>query len=188
MGDPARTRATYDDVLKAPVGAIAEVIDGVLSTHPRPAPAHALASSRLGEELGPPLRRGAGGPAGWILLDEPELHLGSEPDILVPDLAAWRRETLPELPDAAYLSVRPDWACEVLSPSTARHDRRTKVPVYLREGVGHVWLVDPHARTLEVLGLDGATYRLIATFADAERVRAAPFEAIELDLALLWAR
>jgi Uma2 family endonuclease len=120
------------------------------------------------------------------LLDEPELHLGAEPDILVPDLAGWRRTTLPELPNAAFLTVPPDWACEVLSPRTHRTDRVVKMPVYRRERVGHVWLVDPDAKTLEVYRLDGDTYRLLDTFGDEARVRAEPFDAIELELGALW--
>jgi Uma2 family endonuclease len=186
--DPAVKRATYEDVLNAPEHKVAEVIDGVLSTHPRPAFPHAQAASTLGEELGPPFKRGKGGPGGWIILAEPELHLGTEPDILVPDLAGWRRETMPVMPDAPFTTVRPDWVCEVLSPGTQRHDRHTKMPVYRREGVTHVWLIEPLERTLEVYFLDGATYRLLATHADAEQVRVPPFDAIVLDLAVLWLR
>ena len=178
--------ATYRDVLDAPAHEVAQVVDGVLYTHPRPATPHAQAASTLGEELGPPFKRGRGGPGGWIILDEPELHLG--PDILVPDLAGWRRETLPELPEAPYLTVRPDWVCEVLSPSTRRLDRVRKVPVFAREGVGHVWLVDPAAKTLEILRLGDGAYVFVAAYAEAEVVRAEPFEAIELRLEDLWMR
>jgi Uma2 family endonuclease len=181
-------RATYADVLAAPPHVIAEVIDGVLYTQPRPATPHTLASSALGEELGPPFRRGRGGPGGWLLLDEPELHLGAEPDIVVPDLAGWRRERMPELPDAPYLTLAPDWACEVLSPRTQALDRTRKLPLYAREGVTHVWLIDPLAQTLEVYRLDGDTYRLVATHAGTATVRAEPFDAVELELAALWAR
>src|ERR1700677_698463 len=102
MAQPALQRATYQDVLDAPEHMVAEVIDGVLSLHPRPASPHAQASTTLGEELGPPFKRGKGGPGGWVILFEPELHLGTEPDILVPDLAGWRRETMPEMPDAPF--------------------------------------------------------------------------------------
>jgi Uma2 family endonuclease len=188
MGEPARKRATYQDVLDAPPHKVAEVIDGELTLHPRPASPHAQAATTLGEELGPPFKRGRGGPGGWIILDEPELHLGPEPDILVPDLGGWRRESMPEMPHAAFFTLRPDWVCEVLSPSTQRHDRRKKLPVYQRERVQHVWLIEPLARTLEVFSLDGPTYRLLATYADDERVRAEPFDAIELDLSVLWLR
>ncbi len=188
MGDPAAKRATYKDVLDAPPNAVAEVIDGVLSTMPRPSSIHAQAASALGEELGPPFKRGKGGPGGWMILDEPELHLGPEPDILVADLAGWKRERMPVMEEAEFFTLPPDWVCEVLSPSTRRHDRRGKVPVYLRERVAHVWLVDPQAKTREVSALDGVTYRLLGTHAGDERVRAAPFDAIELELAALWLR
>lgn len=165
---------------------VAEVIDGALELHPRPARAHAVAASALSDELGPPFKRGKGGPGGWILLFEPELHLGE--DILVPDLAGWRRERMPvvttELP---YFDLAPDWVCEVLSPSTERLDRIQKLRLYARERVGHVWLVNPTLRTLEVLALDGDAWRLTSTHAGDERVRAQPFDAIELELGALWA-
>jgi Uma2 family endonuclease len=188
MGDPAVRRATYDDVLDAPPNVVAEVIAGVLHTHPRPAPRHSDAASVLGMDLGGAFHRGRGGPGGWWILDEPELHLGADPDIVVPDLAGWRRERLPALPDAAFFTLPPDWVCEVLSPSTARLDRTEKLPVYARERVPHVWLVDPDALTLEVFALDGASYRLVATHGGDRRVRVAPFEAIELELGALWGR
>ncbi len=188
MGDPAERRATYQDVLDAPANVVAEVIDGRLYTHARPRVRHSRAASRLGGRLGPPFDEGTGGPGGWILLDEPELHLGPEPDILVPDLAGWRRETLPELPDDLFIAVRPDWVCEVLSPSTEDVDRAEKLPVYAREGVGHVWLLDPAVRTLEVLRLDGESYRIVHVWRADERATAEPFGALELPLDVLWAR
>jgi Uma2 family endonuclease len=185
MAAPARRQATYDDVLSAPRDRIAEIIDGELRVQPRPALPHAAAATALGEELGPPLKRGRGGPGGWILLDEPELHLAA--DILVPDLAGWRRERLPAVPADAFLTLAPDWICEVLSPGTAQADRADKLPLYARERVPHVWLLDPIARTLEVLRLTGLHWTLLAVHKNAERVRAEPFDAFELDLAVLWA-
>jgi Uma2 family endonuclease len=186
VGNPARSKATYQDVLAAPRHQIAEIIDGELSLLPRPAKPHAAAASALGEELGPPFKRGRGGPGGWILLDEPELHLGA--DILVPDLAGWRRERMPVLiDDEAYFTMAPDWLCEVLSASTAKVDRAGKLPIYAREGVRHVWLVDPIVHTLEVLELDGVHFRILGVHRDEDRVRARPFDAIELELAVLWA-
>ncbi len=186
MSERAQRAATYEDVLAAPAHTIAQVLDGQLVVHPRPASLHAAASSALGEELGPPFKRGRGGPGGWVLLDEPELHLHA--DIVVPDLAGWRRERMPEMPDAPFFSLPPDWVCEVTSPTTASVDRVRKARIYGRERVQHVWLVDPGTRVFEVWGLDGETYRVVLTAADDERVRAEPFDAIELDLALLWAR
>lgn len=184
----AYRRATYADVLAAPAHVVAEVIGGELYTQPRPATPQALAASALGEELGPPFRRGHGGPGGWVFLDEPELHLGPEPDIVVPDLAGWRRERMPELPEAPYLTLAPDWLCEVVSSSTQALDRTRKLPLYCREQVSHVWLVDPLARTLEVYRLDGESYRLIASHGGDVAIHAEPFEAVALELGALWAR
>jgi Uma2 family endonuclease len=186
MADPAKKRATYEDVLAAPPHMVAEIIDGELDLQPRPAFPHAVAASALGEELGPPFKRGKGGPGGWMILYEPEVHLGA--DILVPDLAGWRRERMPETPTTAFTELAPDWVAEVLSPSTYAKDRGRKLAVYAREGVRHVWLVEPAARVLEVLRLDGGSYRIIATLEGDAEVRAEPFDAIELDRAALWAR
>lgn len=165
---------------------IGEIVDGVLYTQPRPASRHAFATSGLGADLVGSFQRGRGGPGGWFILDEPELRLRS--DVLVPDLAGWRRERMPEVPDTPSFDLAPDWVCEAISPSTAARDRTIKLDVYRREGVRHLWFLDPHARTLEVLALDGEGYRITATFAGAVTVRAAPFAAIELDLSLLWLR
>lgn len=188
VSSQAPRRATYEDVLNAPANVIAEVLGGTLHTQPRPAVRHARATSKLSGVLGP--RFDGDGPESneWTLLYEPELHLGSDPDILVPDLAGWKRTTLAELPDAAFLTVPPDWVCEVLSPSTRRVDRVVKMPIYRRELVRHVWLIDPEAKTLEVFRLDGATYSLLGSYAENERVRAEPFDAIELELGRLWLR
>ncbi len=180
----ARTLATYEDLFNLPANVVGQIVFGTLHAHPRPAVAHAIATSAIGEELGPPFKRGKGGPGGWIILDEPESHLGT--DVLVPDLAGWRRARLPEAPRTAFLSLAPDWACEVLSPSTSSLDRGDKLKVYARENVPHVWLVDPAAMTLEVLMLDGPTYRIADVFSNSAKVRAAPFDAIELDLSILW--
>jgi Uma2 family endonuclease len=157
---------------------------GELHTSPRPGPRHASASSGLGGALHGPFDRGRGGPGGWRILDEPELHLGR--DVLVPDLAGWRRTRMPALPDTAYFSLAPDWICEVLSASSASLDRVKKLAIYARERVADAWLVDPVARTLEVLRLEGGRWTILSTSANAEVVRPEPFEAMELDLTLLW--
>jgi Uma2 family endonuclease len=185
VSTPVRRFATYADLLKAPDGLVAEIVDGELHTSPRPAPRHAVAASELGAELGPPFSRGRGGPGGWWILDEPELHLGK--DILVPDLAGWRRERLPAIKDTPpYFTIVPDWVCEVLSPSTQRFDRIKKLRVYAREGVKHAWLVHPGERTLEVLRLESGRWSIVATFADDALVRAEPFAAVAIDLLSLW--
>lgn len=178
--------ATYEDLLKVPDHLVAEILEGELYATPRPAVSHAVAASVLGSELGNPFQQGRGGPGGWWILDEPELHLGA--DVLVPDLAGWRRERLPELPDAAAITVAPDWVCEVLSPSTEALDRVPKLRIYARERVSHVWFVNPKTQTLEVLRLESGPWMLVATHDGDASVSVEPFDAISLDLFRLWGR
>ncbi|HYD47098.1 MAG TPA: Uma2 family endonuclease [Terriglobales bacterium] len=184
--EPVRRRATYDDLLQLPENMIGEILDGELIASPRPASPHAFASSGIGIDIGFAFRgRGSGsGPGGWWILDEPELHLG--PDVLVPDLAGWRIERMPQVPNVAAFTLAPDWVCEVVSPSTVRIDRVQKMQIYAREQVPHLWLVDPLAQTLEVYHLDGQRWMVQATHSGAARVRAEPFAAIELELDRWW--
>jgi Uma2 family endonuclease len=179
-----RRPATYADWEALPEHVVGEFIGGVLYTTSRPAFPHARSTSRLMVELGGPFDMGRGGPGGWHIVMEPALRLGE--DVLVPDLAGWRRERLPKPPRKGAIDVAPDWVCEVLSPSTEAHDRAMKLPLYARAGVHHVWLVDPDVRTLEVFRLEGSRYLLLATHVGEERARAEPFEALELELGLLW--
>jgi Uma2 family endonuclease len=183
-GEPARRHATYEDVLNAPEHLVAEILDGDLYLSPRPAGPHSEASSVLGMDLGGAFHLGRGGPGGWIILDEPELHFGR--DILVPDIGGWLRSRLPAVPAKAFIELAPDWACEVISPNSARIDRERKLPIYARERVSHVWLVDPLARMVEVFRLDGDGYRLVVTRGGTDRVRLEPFGALELELDALW--
>ena len=180
LGQPA----SYDDLLRLPRHLVGEIIDGELHVTPRPALRHALAASSLGGELIGPFQAGRGGPGGWWILDEPELHLAT--DIVVPDLAGWRTTRLPAVPDEPFLTLPPDWVAEILSPSTARLDRVQKLAIYAREQVPHVWLLDPTAKVLEVLALESARWVVHATYGADERIGAMPFDAIEIELARLW--
>jgi len=176
----------YEQYQRVPAHQCAEIIRGTLYVMPRPAPKHANASSVLGGELSGPFQRGRGGPGGWWILDEPELQLVSlEP--VVPDLAGWRVERMPALPETAYFTLSPDWVCEVLSKSTERIDRDEKLPLYAEHGVGHVWLLDPIEKTLEVHTLgDDRRWREVRLHRGDARVRLPPFEAVELDLTAPW--
>lgn len=147
MGLVAEIPARYEDLFDLPEHLVGEILNGRLITHPRPAPKHALAYSNLGDELVGPFHKGRGGPGGWWILDEPQIHIGG--DIVVPDLAGWRRERMVRLPQTAWFELAPDWVAEILAPATARFDRTEKLPLYARWGVMHVWLVDPELRTLE---------------------------------------
>ena len=184
MSRPLKKNATYADLCEVPENFVAEILGGDLYAFPRPASRHSFAASVLGAELMGPFHRGNNGPGGWWLLDEPELHFDA--DVLVPDIAGWRRERMPTFPDTAYIAVAPDWVCEVLSPSTEKIDRSKKLAIYAREGVRHVWLVDPLLRTLEVLRLESQRWSLVAAHEGGASVRAEPFDAIELPLAALW--
>jgi Uma2 family endonuclease len=184
MSSPAKKFATYEDLLALPDNVIGELISGELIASPRPKIRHARASSVLGGRITGPFDEGRDGPGGWWILDEPELHFAQ--DVLVPDLAGWRRKKVPVLPNEAYLGIAPDWICEVLSDSTARLDRVKKLPIYARESVEFVWFIDPKAKTLEVYQLEGARWLLLKAFSGDDRVRVEPFEAIEISLSTLW--
>ena len=185
MSKPLKRGATYADLCAVPENFVAEIIAGELYATPRPAPLNAHAASVLAIELGGPFHRGRNGPGGWILLNEPELHFGA--DVLVPDIAGWRRERMPALPSTAYCTLAPDWLCEVLSPSTETIDRTRKLAIYAAQGVGHVWLVNPLLETLEVLRLESHRWSLLATHEGRAKLRAQPFDALELELGALWA-
>jgi Uma2 family endonuclease len=177
--------ATYEDLMEVPDIKVAEIVDAELHVTPRPAPRHAHAGSSLTALIVLPYHHGRGGPGGWFILAEPELHLGR--DVLVPDIAGWRRSRMPRLPRTAYFPLAPEWVCEVLSPSTSAFDRAKKLGVYAREGVAHAWLVDPIVQTLEVMRLENGRWVILGTHAGTEVVRADPFADIDLALGDLWA-
>jgi Uma2 family endonuclease len=178
--------ATYADIEALPVGWVGEIIEDALYASPRPAFGHVRVTSVLGTDLGTAFDRGRNGPGGWWLIDEPELHLGR--DILVPDLAGWRRDKMvkPPAPSEPFVTLAPDWVCEVLSPSTAAHDRVRKLRVYAREGVAHAWLIDPLTRSLEVFRRTPEGWLLTGSFERDEVCRPEPFDALPLELAALW--
>jgi hypothetical protein len=178
--ETAKRRATYEDVLAAPAHLVAEIINGVLHTHPRPRSRHASASNAMSYEVTGPFQKGLGGPGGWIFMDEPELHFGS--DIVVPDLAGWRRKRLPAHPKTPYLEVAPDWVCEILSPSTATIDRGSKRHIYGAAGVNYMWILDADAMLLEAYALTAEKWLLVGTVEGGERVSLMPFEAISFPL------
>lgn len=181
---PQRRAATYADLEAAPPHLVAEIVFGSLVTHPRPAPPHSIASNALGHELTGPFQKGRGGPGGWIFMVEPELHLG--PHVVVPDLAAWRRERMPTMPEKAYIELAPDWVCEVISPSTETHDRGPKRRIYATYEVPHLWHLDPLAKLLEVFELKDKHWVLFEVFQDQERVIAPPFDAVPFSLSDIW--
>ena len=176
--------ATYRDVLDAPPHKVAEIVSCELHLLPRPASLHALARSRLGGSLQGPFGFGEGGPGGWWIVFEPEPHLGD--DIVVPDLAGWRRTTMPDYPDAPYFTIAPDRVCEVLSPSTRNLDLGGKRQIYAREGVKHLWFVEPVDRSLQAFELRAEGWVALGTVHGTEAVSLPPFDDIDFPLDALW--
>jgi len=184
---PSRRPATYEDLLEVPDHLVAEILDGELITSPRPASPHAYTASMIGIDIGGGFHGPGGGGegrGGWWIIDEPEFHFGQ--DVLVPDLAGWRRENMPVFPNVAYFEQAPDWACEVASPSTVRIDRVREMTIYARDQVRHPWLVDPLARTLEVYRLENGRWVVVANYGGDEHLKAEPFEILEVDLTRWW--
>ena len=177
----------YRQLEALPENLVGEIINGRLHTHPRPAGPHAVAASVIGMDIGNAFQRGRGGPGGWWIIFEPEVHFVVDTEVTVPDIAGWRRERLPSIPRGHRFTVPPDWICEVLSPGTARTDRIEKMPLYANHGVGFLWLVDPLARTLEVFALREGRWTMMGAYQGMARVRAEPFGEIEVDLEALWA-
>lgn len=184
MAQRAPAHATYDDLLALPANVVGEIVFGMLHTHPRPRTMHARVATRLVLRVGGSFDSEE--PGGWVILDEPELHLG--PHVVVPDLAGWRRERMPTIPDEAFVTTPPDWCCEVLSRSTEKLDRGEKKRIYETFMVGHYWLVDVEEKTIEVHVLRGSEYTLAHTVRGDEAYRLPPFETYALPLRDLWAR
>jgi Uma2 family endonuclease len=186
MTMPARRPATYEDLASLPETLVGEIVDGELYTSPRPAAPHAIGASTLSATLLPPMQFGDGGPGGWWILGEPEVRLAEQ--VVVPDIAAWRRQRMPEKPTEAFFTLAPDWVCEILSPSTSRFDRTKKLPVYARSGIPNLWLMDPLTETLEVYRLESTHWVLLATHGGDDVVRAEPFPEVQIQLKRLWGR
>jgi len=188
MADTAYKRATYGDLLDLPENLVGEILNGMLYTQPRPRPRHAISHTNLSSTLVGQFQdlggRGSG-LGGWIILIEPELHLGE--DVLVPDIAGWRSESWKGVPDTAWFGDTPDWVCEILSPSTAQKDRAIKADIYLQAGCSHMWLLDPDARLLEAFSAEGGAWVRDGAVANDDLVALAPFAAAPFKLGHLWA-
>jgi Uma2 family endonuclease len=183
-----RRAATLDDLARVRDGRAVEIIDGELVEKAMPSPAHGSAQLAVGAQLFLPFNRrsGGGGPGGWWLMTEVEVHY-EDRQVYRHDLVGWRHATCSTRPSEIPVRVRPDWVCEILSPSNAGNDLVKKLRTLQRHAVPHYWLVDPENRTLTVLRWTVDGYLTALTAGDVEVVRAEPFEAIELRLELLFA-
>ncbi len=176
----------YDKLAALPETVVGEILNGQLYTHPRPTGPHALAASRLDADIEIPYGRGRGGPGGWWIIMEPEVHLVRDREVAVPDIAGWRRARMPHVPKGHRFEVVPDWVCEIASPSNAATDRKVKMPLYAHYGVRHAWLVDPGTRTLEAFESRKGKWVDIGRFSGDDRASIPPFDAITIALAELW--
>lgn len=159
-----------------------EVIAGEVHEKAAPSAEHGDAQRALAQILGGRFhRRGGGGanPGGWWIMTEVEIQLETH-EVYVPDLTGWRRENTPQRPSGRPVRIRPDWVCEILSPSTARYDQVTKQRTFHRCGVGHYWIVDPEREVLVVQRWSTDGYLVVLTAGKGETVRAEPFEQAEL--------
>ncbi|MGA2400163.1 MAG: Uma2 family endonuclease [Syntrophobacteraceae bacterium] len=184
MAELAKKRAEYEDLYALPDNMVGEIIDGELIATPRPSRKHAKVEFSLSSELGPPYGFGRGGPGGWVFLIEPEIKFTE--NIIVPDLAGWRKERFPVSEEHNWISAAPDWVCEIPSPSTLRLDKMKKMPIYARHGVLHLWLIDPAARTLDVFRLESEKWVVAGFFAEEDKARAEPFQEVEIELGHFW--
>jgi Uma2 family endonuclease len=182
----SRTLSLYEQLMALPEGLTGEIINGQLRTQPRPAWPHSLASSRLGADIEGPYGRGRGGPGGWWIIDEPEVHFVLDTEVMVPDIAGWRKKRMPSPPEGHKIQVVPDWVCEVFSPSTKSTDREEKMPLYAHYGVRFAWLVDPKTHTLETYKLTDFKWKPLGIFRDDDTVCVVPFDQIVIHLADLW--
>ncbi len=176
----------YEQLGSLPEGLTGEILNGQLHTQPRPTGPHARVESELTHDLVGSYGRGRGGPGGWWILVEPEVHFVTDQEVAVPDLAGWRKGRMPAIPDGHRFETVPDWVCEILSPSTASKDREVKMPIYAQYGVAYAWLVDPMRRTLEAYALEDGEWHLLGEAAGGDIIAMAPFEALRLDLGNLW--
>lgn len=176
----------YEQLEVLPEGLAGEIIDGEIHTIPRPTGKHGESTSVLGMDIGSAYHRGRGGPGGWWILDEPEVHFILDSEVCIPDLAGWQRERMPNIPDGHKFTIFPDWICEVFSPATKSKDREIKMPLYARHGVQYIWLVDPVAKSLEAYKLNNSQWQMLGIYRDDDKVCVEPFNAISINLIDLW--
>lgn len=178
--------ATREDLDKLPPTWRGEIIDGILYAFPRPRPIHIGIEGAVAFDVYGPFHRGQGGPGGWWILTEPGVRVPRSAEFS-PDVAGWQRERLPQRPlQDVPITVVPDWICEVLSPSTRSYDLGVKRRFYAEIGVGHLWYIHPEDRLLTVSKLVDGKWLELGVHRPDERVRAEPFDAVEIDLAAWW--
>jgi Uma2 family endonuclease len=183
---PSMKPPTLADLDALPPGIVGEIIEGVLYTMTKPRMRHQRTATRIGGKLSDPFDAGPGGPGGWWIVNEPGIELPNDTKEISPDVAGWRRERMPEMPGDEPIRVVPDWLCEILSPTTRRHDLLRKQPYYAKVGVPFMWLIDLDARVLTAYRLEGTAWLTVGTYSEETEARIAPFDAVPLNVASWW--
>jgi len=178
--------AVYRDLETLPGSVVGEILDNRLHTQPRPAFPHGYTHSLVGGKLSNPFHSGIGGPGGWVIITEPEIHFVLDTEVAVPDLAGWRRERKLKFPTGHKVEIVPDWICEILSPSTRSIDREIKMPLYARHGVSFFWLVEPVEHVVEAYRLESGEWLGVGRYTGTAQAAIPPFDAVPLDLGGLW--
>jgi len=186
IAKPGLRPATLADLDALPPSIVGEIIEGVLYTMTKPRAPHQRTTTRIGGGLGDPFDAGRGGPGGWWIIVEPGIELPNNTKEIAPDVAGWRRDRLPTLPRKAPIRVVPDWVCEILSPTTRRHDLLIKLPYYAKIGVAYLWLVDLDARVVTAQRLESGKWLTIGAYSDETEARIEPFDVVPLDIASWW--
>lgn len=188
MSQSARKGATLDDFWKIPEQErFHELIGGDLIRKATPSGEHGDAQAGVVGAVRAPFQRlpNRGGPGGWWIASEVEVLLESG-DVVRPDVAGGRREHCPERPTGTPVKARPDWICEVVSPSNANDDTVKKLRLYQRVAIAHYWIADPRDATLTVMRWSPDGYITLLRAERGETIRAEPFEAIEIEVGTLF--
>lgn len=182
---PSTKPPTLADLDALPPGVVGEIIDGVLYTMTKPRMRHQRTMLKIGGGVAAPFDDGIGGPGGWWIIPEPGIELPDTPEI-APDVAGWRRDRMPEMPIDEPIRIVPDWVCEILSPTTRRHDLLVKLPYYAKVGVAYHWLVDLEGRTVTAQRLDSGRWTTLGVYCDETDARIEPFDVVPLHVASWW--
>jgi Uma2 family endonuclease len=182
MGTEVIPKLTYEEFRQLPDdGKRYELIRGEVHLSPSPSTRHQLILLNLSLSLGTYIKNARLGVLAFAPLDvclNPDTAL--QPDLIF--ISSKRVEIVRE----NFVAGAPDLAVEILSRSTAAHDRVTKLPLYAEAGVAEIWLIDPQVKTVEVLRLQGRKYVVDSTLAGDQTLKSASFPGWGLPLPELF--
>lgn len=182
-----RLKATFEDLIRPGEDRSVEIIGGDVVEKTSPTMEHGASQGAVMGFLGRRFVRRPGGrwPGGWWIATEVDVEY--EPhELYRHDTVGWRRDRVPERPRGRPIRIRPDWVCEILSPSNEKRDLVDKMRVLRASGVGHYWVVNPEEKILVVHRLEAQGYLVVLAASSGDTVRAEPFEAVELRVGVLF--